>query len=70
MEWFEPACLVVEIPQIIVHEAGQPDMVLDLFDADGLTGKDEAEVDLLAIVANAAAGGDGDGLVVKRIVEK
>jgi len=47
-----------------------PDMVLDLFDADGLTGKDEAEVDLLAIVANAAAGDDGDGLVVKRIVEK
>ena len=47
-----------------------PDMVLDLFDADGLAGEDDTEVDLLAIVANAAAGDDGDGLVVKRIVEK
>ena len=59
-----------QISQIIVHEAGRPDMVLGLFDADGLTGEDEAEVDLFAIVADAAAGGDGDGLVVKRIVEK
>jgi hypothetical protein len=44
-------------------------MVLDLFDADGLAGKDKAEVDLPAIVADAASRGDGDGLVVKRIVE-
>lgn len=69
MEWSEPACLVIKIAQIIVPEAGQPDIVFDLFDADGLTGEDEAEVDLLAIVADAAAGGDGDGLIVKRIVE-
>ncbi|WP_292311978.1 hypothetical protein [Mesorhizobium sp.] len=35
--------LIVEISQIIVHEAGQPDSVLDLFGADGLTCKDEAD---------------------------
>nr|WP_084831460.1 hypothetical protein [Mesorhizobium ciceri] len=35
-------------------------MVLDLFDADGLTGKDEAEIDLLAVETDAPAGGDGD----------
>lgn len=29
-----------------VHEADQPDMVLALFDADGLAGEDLAEVDL------------------------
>ena len=69
MEWFEPACLIIKVPQVIVHEAGKPDMVFDLFDADGLAGKDEAKVDLLAIVADATAGGDGDGLIVKRIVE-
>nr|WP_292176033.1 hypothetical protein [Mesorhizobium sp.] len=44
-------------------------MVLDLFDADGLAGEDLAEVDLFAIVADAPAGGDGDGLVVERIIE-
>ncbi|WP_192252378.1 hypothetical protein [Mesorhizobium caraganae] len=65
----EPTCLVIEVSQIIIHEAAQPDVVLDLFDADGLAGEDDTEVDLLAIVADAAAGGDDDGLVVKRIIE-
>ncbi|ESY87086.1 hypothetical protein X739_10900 [Mesorhizobium sp. LNHC220B00] len=40
MEWFEPACLIVEVFQIIIHEGSRPDMVLDLFDADGLAGKE------------------------------
>lgn len=39
-------------------------MVVDLFDADALAGEDEAEVDLLSVIADAAAGGDRDGLVV------
>lgn len=65
VEWFQSACLIVEISQIIVHEAGQPDSVLDLFGADGLTGKDEAEIDLLAVETDAPACGDGDGLVVE-----
>ncbi|WP_065008979.1 hypothetical protein [Mesorhizobium sp. AA22] len=56
--------LIVEISQIIVHEASQPDSVLDLFDADGLTGKDEAEIDILAVETDLPAGGDGDGLLM------
>lgn len=43
---FEPAGLILEVSQIIVHEASQPDSVLDLFEADRLVGKDEAEIDL------------------------
>ncbi|HTW33202.1 MAG TPA: hypothetical protein VMD53_01200 [Rhizomicrobium sp.] len=35
-------------------------MDFDLSDADGLTGKDLAEIDLLHFEADAAAGGDGD----------
>jgi hypothetical protein len=34
---------------------------LDLFDADGLAGKELTEIDLLAVEADAAARGRGDG---------
>lgn len=44
-------------------------MVFDLFDSDGLPGEDQAEIDLLSLVADAAACCDGHGLVVERIVE-
>lgn len=42
-------------------------MVFDLFDADGLPGKDPAEIDLLPLVADASACCDGDCLVVDRV---
>jgi hypothetical protein len=44
-------------------------MVIDLFDADSLAGEDLTEIDLLAIEANAAAAGDGDGLVMEGIFD-
>ena len=40
-------------------------MVFDLLDSDGLPGKDQAEIDLLSLVADASACCDGDGLVVE-----
>jgi len=42
---------------------------LGLFDADGLAGKELTGIDLLAVEADAAARGHGDGLVVAGIVE-
>ena len=54
---FEPACLVVEVAEIVVHEADEPNPIVGLFDADGLAGKDLAEIDLLAVEADAAARG-------------
>ena len=44
-------------------------MLVDLFDSDGLAGEDLAEVDFLAVEADAAAGGDGDRLVVEWIMQ-
>jgi hypothetical protein len=44
-------------------------MVFDLFNADSLPSKDQAEIDLLSFVADAAACCGGNGLVVERIVE-
>jgi hypothetical protein len=52
---------VVEVSEIIVREADEPDVVADLFDADALTDEDQTEIDLLAIEADAAACGHGDG---------
>jgi hypothetical protein len=37
LEWFEPACLIVEVAQIIVHEGDEPNPFAHLFDADVLT---------------------------------
>ena len=39
LEWFEPACLIVEVAQIIVHEGDEPDPFAHLFDADVLTAR-------------------------------
>src|SRR6266571_323366 len=43
-KWFEPACLIVEVAQIMIHEADEPNPVVGLFDADCLAGKDLTEI--------------------------
>jgi hypothetical protein len=69
LKGFEPASLVVEVSQVVVHEADEPDALVGLPDADLLAGEDRAEVDLALFVADAAAGCDCDRLVVEGIVE-
>ena len=51
-----------------MHEAGEPEPVVDLFDADALAGEDLAEIDLAALEANAPACGDDDLPVMEGIV--
>jgi hypothetical protein len=53
-----------------VHEADEPNALFDLFDADGLAGEDQAEIDFAVIEANPAAGCDGDGLVVEWVLQR
>ena len=60
---------MVEIAQIIVHEADEPNLLADLLDADALAGEDGAEIDLAAIEADAPACGHGGGPVVERVIE-
>src|SRR5258708_18555550 len=38
-EWFEHPRLQIEVSQIIIHKADQPDVFVNFFDADGLTPK-------------------------------
>ena len=60
---------MVEVAEIIIHEADEPNVVADLFDADALTSEDQTEIDLVPIEADAAACGHGDGFVVERVIE-
>ena len=53
--------LVIEVAEIVLHEADEPDLVADLYDADHLAGKYDAQVDFLPVVTNTAASGDDDG---------
>ncbi|MGH9494065.1 MAG: hypothetical protein ACRD3B_03635, partial [Candidatus Sulfotelmatobacter sp.] len=47
----------IEVSQIIIHKADQPNIVVYFFDADGLAGEDRAEIDLFAAQTQAAAMG-------------
>ena len=59
----------IEVSQIVIHKAHQPDIVVHFFDADGLTGKDLTEIDFLLAQTDAAATGDHDGFIVQGIVD-
>ncbi|MBS1867703.1 MAG: hypothetical protein JSS69_17450, partial [Acidobacteria bacterium] len=65
-EWFEHPRLQIEVSQIIIHKADQPDVVVHFFDARGLPGEDRAEIDFPATQANAATTGEHDGSVVEK----
>jgi hypothetical protein len=59
--------LQVDISQIIIHEADEPDAGVDFHDADGLAGERVAEIDFLVVEAEVAAAGHDDGPVVERV---
>ena len=58
---------IVEIPQVVLHEGDEPDVLTDLRDAHALTGEDMTEVHLAAAEADATAAGHHDGLIVEGI---
>lgn len=61
--------LQIDVAEIVVHEADEPNTVLDFFEAEELACEDGGDVDLLAKHADAAAGGDHVLHVVQRIAE-
>jgi hypothetical protein len=52
--------LQVDISQIIVDEADEPNSLVDFVDAEPLSGQDGRDVDFLSVDADTAAGGDED----------
>jgi hypothetical protein len=50
--------LQVEVSEIIVHEACEPNAIVDFLDAEFLAGKHGRDVDALAMQAEPSTGGD------------
>ena len=61
--------LQIDITEIVVHKAHQPDTIIDLFDAHSLTCERGAEIDFLFVDADSSAAGDQNSPVVERIGE-
>ena len=61
--------LEIDEAEIVVHEADDPNAVVDLLDAEALTGEHGRDVDALAMQADAATVGDEDVAVVQRVCE-
>jgi len=66
LKGFQSAGLIVEIFEIVVHEADEPNAVVDLLDSKPLAGEHLGDFDLLSVHADAAARGDDDVAVVER----
>jgi hypothetical protein len=62
--------LQVDVTEIVVHEADDPDTFVDLLDVDALTGEDGRDVDSLAVHADAAAGGDQHFALVQGVARE
>ncbi|MBV8810665.1 MAG: hypothetical protein JO033_18510 [Acidobacteriaceae bacterium] len=60
--------LQIDIAEVVIHEADEPDAVINLLDSDCLTGEAGTEINLLAIKTKPSAVGDDDGLIVKRVL--
>jgi len=69
LNWLESAGSGIELAEVAVQNAGEPDAVGDLFDADQLAGEHRAEINLAPLVANPAAVRDQGGSVMKRMLE-
>src|SRR5690625_7736265 len=65
--WFDAVLVAVEETQIIIKERDLPDLVVDLSQAEDLTGEDLAEVDLAFADADAPAAAGARGFLAARI---
>ena len=59
----------IDEAEIVVHEADDPNTVVDLLDAEALTGEHGRDIEALAMHADAAAGGDEGVAVMQRVCE-
>ena len=59
--------LQIDVTEIIVHKADQPNSLVDLLDADGPPSGDGAEIDLLSTETDAATMSDDDGSAAERV---
>lgn len=58
MQRLQSPFLEIDVTEIVVHEAHQPDTVVDFFDTHRLTCERSAEIDFLFVNADSSAAGD------------
>src|SRR6266568_1109669 len=61
--------LQINVAEIVIHKADQPNTFFDLLDTDSLPREDSAEINFFAVETDTSAVGDVDGAVVKRIIK-
>ena len=59
--------LQIDVAEIVIHKADQPNTFFDLLDPNRLPREDGAEINFLAVETNTPAVGDVNGAVMKRI---
>src|SRR6266404_5267011 len=59
--------LQIDVAEIVLHKADQPNTFFDFFDPQGLPCEDRAEINFFAVQTDASAVGDVNDAVVKRI---
>src|ERR1700676_4232522 len=57
----------IDVAEIVLHKADQPNTFFDFFDPQGLPCEDRAEINFFAVQTDASAVGDVNDAVVKRI---
>ena len=69
LQGLQSPLLKIDVTEIIIHKANQPNTVVDLFDAYRLTSQRSAEIYFLFENADPSAVGDQNCPIVKRIGE-
>ena len=59
--------LQIEVAEIVVHEACEPNAVVDFLDTECMASKDGLDIDVFAMQADAAARRDQNITVVERV---
>jgi hypothetical protein len=67
VEGLQGLLLQVEVSKIVVHEAYEPNALVDFFDSKPLASEHGGDIDPLAVQAEASAGGDENVAVVERV---
>jgi hypothetical protein len=60
---------MVKDPQVVAHEAYEPDVLADFANADSLTGEHPTQIDLAPTDADAAAARDHQRAIVEGILQ-
>jgi len=61
--------LQIDVAEIVLHKADQPNTFFDFLDTDNLPREDGAEINFFAVETDTSAVGDVDGVVVERIIK-